>query len=137
MRHALPIVLGISALITALAVTTDPTRTEPLPRAFVDGAGWQQLTLADFENVNGTETTWTEREGIIVCSGRPLGGARTKKRYTNFEMVLEWKHNTHAGNSGVFLWCPESAFTDLPAGQLPRSGIEVQVHRVILVVRGN
>lgn len=62
-----------------------------------------------------------------MCSGKPLGGARTKTQYTNFEMVLEWKHHEHGGNSGLFLWCPESAFTDLPPGQLPRSGIEVQV----------
>jgi hypothetical protein len=40
---------------------------------------------------------------------------------------MEWRHLTHAGNSGLFLWCPESAFTDLPPGTLPRSGIEVQV----------
>jgi hypothetical protein len=42
-------------------------------------------------------------------------------------MVVEWKHATHAGNSGVFVWCPEEAFTDLPKGKLPRTGIEVQV----------
>ena len=98
-----------------------------LPRAFVSGEGWTALTLADFVNVNGDADTWTERDGTIVCSGKPLGGARTKKQYTNFELVLEWQHQTRAGNSGVFLWCPESAFTELPPGKLPRSGIEVQV----------
>jgi pimeloyl-ACP methyl ester carboxylesterase len=90
-------------------------------------AGWDELTLADFVNVNGAADTWTEVDGSIVCTGVPLGGARTQHPYTNFELSLDWKHHTHAGNSGVFLWCPESAFTDLPPGQLPRSGIEVQV----------
>ena len=89
--------------------------------------GWTTLTLEDFVNVNGDESTWKEEGGEILCSGKPIGGARSQKKYTNFEMVLEWKHATHAGNSGVFLWCPESAFTDLPPGSLPRSGIEVQV----------
>jgi hypothetical protein len=117
----------------ALAVVAGPAMLPqdppPLPRAFVDGSGpgWQPLTLADFVNVNGTADTWTERDGVIVGSGKPLGGARSKKAYTNFELVMEWKHHEHAGNSGLFVWCPESAFTDLPAGQLPRSGIEVQV----------
>lgn len=99
------------------------------PRAWVDGAGWTPLTLEDFVNVNGESDTWTANGdgNVIACSGQPLGGARTKKTYTNFELVLEWRHSTHAGNSGVFLWCPESAFTDLPPGKLPRSGIEVQV----------
>lgn len=98
-----------------------------LPRAYVDGAGWTELTLDDFVNVNGDDSTWREEEGVIVCSGRPIGGARTEETFENFELVLEWRHSTHGGNSGVFLWCPASAFTDLPPGQLPRSGIELQV----------
>ena len=91
------------------------------------GTGWRTLALTDFINVNGDETTWAEREGVIVSSGVPLGGARSRERYTNFELDFEWRHLTHAGNSGLFLWCPEAAFTDLPPGNLPRSGIEVQV----------
>jgi len=89
--------------------------------------GWRSLTLQDFVNVNGDATTWSEHDGVIACSGRPVGGARSTKTYTNFELSLDWRHLEHAGNSGVFLWCPESAFTDLLPGQLPRSGIEVQV----------
>lgn len=104
-----------------------PRQASTPPRAFVDGAGWDALTLDDLVNVNGEPDTWREVDGVLVCSGKPLGGARTRKEYTNFELVLEWKHHTFAGNSGLFLWCPESAFTDLPPGTLPRSGIEVQV----------
>lgn len=99
----------------------------PLRAAQITGEGWTALHLADFVNVNGDETTWTETDGVITCSGQPLGGARSQIQYTNFELVLEWKHHVHAGNSGLFLWCPESAFTDLPPGTLPRTGIEVQV----------
>ena len=98
-----------------------------LPAAHITGAGWQALTLDDFVNVNGDAETWSQQDDLIVCTGKPLGGARSKKVYRNFELVLEWRHTAHAGNSGVFLWCPESAFTDLPPGKLPRSGIEVQV----------
>lgn len=95
--------------------------------AQVTGEGWRELTLEDFVNVNGDADTWTEKDGAIVCTGKPVGGARTRETFTNFEMVLEWKHQRRSGNSGVFLWCPESAFTDLAPGSLPRSGIEVQV----------
>lgn len=102
---------------------------QTLPRAFVDGTGegFRALTLADFVVVNGDADTWTEKDGAIRCTGKPNGGARTKTPYRNFELVAEWKHHTHGGNSGIFVWCPESAFTDLPKGTLPRSGIEVQV----------
>jgi hypothetical protein len=112
---------GIALGLTAVQ------RDQPLPKAFVTGEGWTALTLADFVNVNGDADTWIERDGAIACTGKPIGGARLAKSLTNFELVLEWRHLEHAGNSGVFLWCPESAFTDLPPGTLPRSGIEVQV----------
>jgi hypothetical protein len=120
--------LFVAATLIALGAPKPPTPVEPqLPTARISGATWTPLTLADFVNVNGDDDTWTEVDDRIVCTGKPIGGARSKKLYRNFEMVLEWKHHTHAGNSGVFLWCPESAFTELPKGTLPRSGIEVQV----------
>ncbi len=112
--------------VLALALASAPDEAD-LPRAFVSGAGWTELTLDDFVNVNGDADTWAQEGGTIRCSGKPLGGARSKLPLTNFELVLEWKHHTHAGNAGVFLWCPLSAFEALPPGELPRSGIEVQV----------
>jgi hypothetical protein len=121
-----PLRLATVVVLPLIALVSSPREAE-LQRAWIDGAGWTELTLEDFANVNGEPDTWTELDGSIVCSGLPLGGARTKTEYTNFELVLEWKHDVHAGNAGVFLWCPESAFTDLPPGDLPRSGIEVQV----------
>jgi hypothetical protein len=126
--NALRFLLPLAALLsTASLLPTPQTDQAGLPRAWIDGAGWTPLTLADFVNVNGTDETWSESDGVILCSGKPLGGARSRKPYRNFEMVAEWRHASHAGNSGIFVWCPESAFTDLPPGQLPRSGIEVQV----------
>jgi hypothetical protein len=91
------------------------------------GAGWRSLTLADFVNVNGNADTWTEHDGVIAGTGKPLGGARTKQKLTDFELEADWRFLDYAGNSGFFCWCPDSAFTDLPPGTLPRSGIEVQV----------
>lgn len=125
--HTLLRLLPVLAL-PLLTLAPNGTQGEgSLPKAFVSGADWPELTLADFENVNGDDDTWSEVDGTIVCTGQPLGGARSIKELENFELVVEWKHQTHAGNSGIFLWCPESAFTDLPPGKLPRSGIEVQV----------
>ncbi len=118
----LTVLAALGAAFSALTL-----QDTPLPKAFVDGAGWRQLTLDDFVNVNGDADTWSEESGVITCTGKPNGGARTKTQFTNFEMVVEWKHHEYAGNSGVFVWCPESAFTDLPKGTLPRQGIEVQV----------
>lgn len=121
--------LTLAAAALGVAVPETVLAPAELPKAYIDGTGhgWRALSLADFVNVNGDPDTWTEADSVIRGTGRPIGGARSKEVFTNFELVAEWRHLAHAGNSGLFLWCPESAFTDLPPGQLPRSGIEVQV----------
>lgn len=124
MRQPLPLILLASLLLPVSCVL--PQAGERIPKYRPDGQ-WQTLTMADFVNVNGDADTWAQVGDRIVCTGLPLGGARTTRTYTDFEMTLEWKHHTHGGNSGLFLWCPEEAFTDLPPGQLPRTGIEVQI----------
>lgn len=128
LRPAMQPFLTAAILVVALGITMLPSVVE-LPKAFVDGQGpgWRALTLADFINVNGEADTWSEQDGVIRCTGKPLGGARTKEPLRNFELVTEWRHLTHGGNAGIFVWCPESAFTELPKGTLPRHGIEVQV----------
>lgn len=100
-----------------------------LPKACLDGTepGWQRLGPADFANVNGEKDTWQWKGHLLYCTGKPIGVLRTAKAYTNFEVVLQWRHLKSAGNSGVFVWVPESALKDLPPGKLPRGGIECQI----------
>lgn len=102
---------------------------EVLPKAFIDGngPGWKALGEDDFVDVNGDEETWVFKDGVIFCTGKPIGVIRSKQQYTNFEMVYEWCHRKSAGNSGSFVWVPEEALTDLPPNKLPGGGIEVQV----------
>ena len=99
-----------------------------LPKAFVDGLGhgWHDLGEADFVNVNCGPETWTWKDGAIHCTGQPVGVTRSKTTYTNFELVVEWRHLRSGGNSGVFVWTPEASLKDLSPGRLPH-GIEVQV----------
>lgn len=105
------------------------TATQKPERAFIDGqgAGWQALTGDDFQGVNGDEDTWTSRDGMIFCKGTPIGVARSKKQYKNFELVIQWRHRRSAGNSGVFVWVPDSALEGLVPDKLPTGGIEVQM----------
>lgn len=102
---------------------------QELPKAFIDGSGpgWRALGEADFVPVNGDPDTWTWRDGVVHCTGQPVGVSRSQKPYTNFELVVQWRHLKSGGNSGVFLWAPEEMLKDLPKGKLPRGGIEVQV----------
>jgi hypothetical protein len=98
------------------------------PRAFIDGTGpgWHELAEADFVNVNCSSDTWSWKDGLVHCTGKPVGVLRSQKQYTNFELVAQWQHLQPAGNSGIFVWTPAASLQDLPPGRLPH-GIEVQV----------
>jgi hypothetical protein len=103
---------------------------EPV-RPFIDDTqpGFRELAAGDFVNVNCAPDTWTWKDGVLHCSGQPLGVLRTAKIHTNFEMTLEWMHQKPAGNSGVFVWTtPESIGQLASEGKpgLPK-GIEVQI----------
>ena len=100
-----------------------------LPKAFLDGTGpgWRAMVEDDFTAVNCRPETWTWKDGMIHCTGEPVGVIRTKKPFTNFELVVRWRHLRSGGNSGVFVWASEAALTDLKPGQLPPGGIEIQV----------
>lgn len=123
-----PIVLGCMILSCQWCLAEDQA---PLKRAFVDGTGigWRALTAEDFTRVNSADDTWTWKDGVLHCTGRPVSVMRTKREFTNFELVCEWMHLKSAGNSGIFVWTtPESIERLTKAGKpgLPQ-GIEVQV----------
>lgn len=104
---------------------------EPVTRAFISGDeyGFETLTLADFAKVNSVDTTWSEKDGVIYCTGKPTSVMRTKEEYTNFEFICQWRHRRFAGNSGIFVWTPKDVLDKMTAAGkpgLPR-GIEVQV----------
>ena len=98
-------------------------------QAIIDGVGdgWVTLGEKDFTLANCYEDTWTFKDGIIHCTGQPIGVHRSVKEYTNFEMVFEWQHLRKGGNSGCFVWTPLEAIEALDGPGLPRGGIEVQV----------
>ncbi len=79
--------------------------------------------LNGWVNVQCAPSTWTVRDGMIVCSGIPTGVMRTEKQYENFILELEWKHLRKGGNAGLFIWSdPITA-----RGQPFTRAIEVQV----------
>jgi len=92
-----------------------------------NGPGWVTLTGADFDLINTDPGTFTWQDDAVHCTGSPVGVTRSKKKFTNFELVVTWRHNKSGGNSGVFLWAGDDAFKDLKPNQLPPGGIEVQI----------
>jgi hypothetical protein len=79
--------------------------------------------LAGWVNVNTKPETWKVQDGMLICSGHPIGVMRSEKQYENFMLHIEWMHMEAGGNSGVFIWSDGT----VPEGkQLPK-GMEVQM----------
>jgi hypothetical protein len=113
---------------SALDVSADNTETV---KAFMDDQqpGWRALEKGDFTHVNSAKDTWSWKEGVLHCTGKPVSVLRTTKQYENFEMVVEWSHQKPAGNSGVFVWVTPESIKNLKDKGKPGlpDGIEVQI----------
>jgi len=79
--------------------------------------------LGGWINANCAPETWSVRDGLIHCTGRPTGAMRTERQYENFILEVEWRHLSSGGNSGVFIWGTPIAAPGVPFLR----GIEVQV----------
>ncbi|MCA9231250.1 MAG: DUF1080 domain-containing protein [Planctomycetales bacterium] len=79
--------------------------------------------LTGWVDVNTSPETWSVRDGLLVCTGHPIGVMRSEKQYENFVLHVEWRHMEAGGNSGVFIWSEGS----VPAGKQLSKGLEVQM----------
>lgn len=79
--------------------------------------------LTNFVDVNTSEDTWWVEEGLLKCTGWPIGVMRTEKQYENFILDIEWRFMEEGGNSGVFVWADGEPYEDRP---FP-TGMEVQM----------
>lgn len=133
MKRILCIFTGVLFIVffaVSQVILVPAQENQALPSAMIngEGPGWVALGEDDFTNVNCYEDTWTWRDdGILFCTGKPVGVMRTNKVFTNFEMVLQWRHLESGGNSGVFVWSPIEFLDGIKPDSLPRCGIEVQI----------
>lgn len=102
--------------------------TAPGARAAEDDKDFKPLfngkDLTGWVNVNCAPSTWQVRDdGMLYCTGKPIGELRTERMYENFILELEYQHLKPGGNAGVFVWA--DALT--ARGQPFHRGVEVQV----------
>ncbi len=109
---------GLPTILLALGALAGAPQEEEGFRPLFNGKD-----LAGWVRVNTAPSTWTIEDGLLVCSGKPIGELRTTRMFQNFILELEWRHMVPKGNSGVFVWAD-----DITArGQPFHRGIEVQV----------
>ncbi|MFP6770443.1 MAG: DUF1080 domain-containing protein [Planctomycetaceae bacterium] len=79
--------------------------------------------LTGWVNVNTAKDTWSVRDGLLVCSGHPIGVMRSAEQFENFILHIEWRRMEAGGNSGVFAWSEGT----VPKGRRLPKGMEVQM----------
>ena len=99
MKHIATIALVLGLLSAAAA---DRTTAQSQVPQFQDLFNGKDLT--GWVNVNTAQDTWKVRDGLLICSGHPIGVMRSEKQYENFVLHIEWMHMEAGGNSGVFVW---------------------------------
>ena len=99
----------------------------PQLTAAASGDGFVSLfdgkTLKGWHQVNCAKETFTVRDGMIVCTGKPTGVLRSDKQYENFIFEVEWRHMKPKGNAGIFVWSEGISAPGVPFAK----SIEVQV----------
>ncbi len=71
-----------------------------------DLTGWEAVVPEAAKAGIKPESVWTVENGILICKGNPVGYIRTKEKFTNYVLKVQWRFNPvtkKAGNSGVLL----------------------------------
>ena len=73
--------------------------------------------------VNTPAETWSVKDDLLICSGKPIGEIRTERMYQNFILEVEWRHLVPGGNAGIFVWADDITARGVPFHR----SVEVQV----------
>lgn len=116
--HRIIALLTLAAVSSMFAVESVAAEKESGFRPLLNGKN-----LDGWVRTNTPESTWTFNDGMLICTGKPIGELRTERMYQNFIMEVEWRHMVPRGNAGIFIWADDITARGVPFHR----GIEVQV----------
>ncbi len=102
---ALSVVLLIGAADLRLVFAETPA-AEDKKAAGEDGfmSLFNGKDLSGWTPLNVKPDTFSVRDGLIHCTGKPTGVMLSDRMYENFILELEWRHMKPGGNAGLFVW---------------------------------
>lgn len=136
--------LLLISLIATIAIVTHSASNRAAPTPPDNPADqsaqplqWRNLfngkDLSGWVNVNTKPDTWSVKDGLLVCTGHPIGVMRSDRQYENFILQIEWRHMEAGGNSGTFLWSEPVP----QEGRRLTRGVEVQMLELEWCVQHN
>lgn len=109
---------ALSGLVFVLLLGLSDVRAEEGFRPLFNGKD-----LTGWVPINTAPSTWSVKDQMLICSGKPIGELRTDRMYQNFILEVEWRHLKPRGNAGIFVWADDITARGVPFHR----GIEVQV----------
>lgn len=135
---ALAVMMSLSVVVTGMLKKAEPV--VPKEKMMLwngkDFSGWKLFTRNPEHDVT---KTWSIKDGVINCTGKPAGYMRTEKDYANYLFHVEWRWPDKPGNNGVLVhmtgedkvW-PKSLECQLHSGNAGDfwviGGIEIREH---------
>jgi len=107
---ALSLLLATALPRSAAAQDQDPPTLPPPPArenqvALFNGKDFSGFTFC-MQNDANPSLTWSVTNGVIHCTGAPLGYLRTSQSYSNYFLTVEWrfvKTAPKADNTGILV----------------------------------
>lgn len=95
--------MALAAVLFAAGPAAKPRSGQPVQ--LFNGKDLSNWTYALRNSDLKMEDVWSVQDGQIVCLGKPSGYIRTKDKFTNYKLVVEWRWapGKKPGNSGVLL----------------------------------
>ena len=104
LQAAATVAIAIGLLVLAGCKTSPPPEKATAIELF-NGDNLDGWTFC-MKNNSDPAKTWSVSDGVIHCTGRPLGYARTTQTYHDYKLTCIWrfvKVAPHADNSGIFV----------------------------------
>ncbi|GAA5482345.1 3-keto-disaccharide hydrolase [Haloferula sargassicola] len=106
--------MTIQSLAASLSLTLAPVALSAETVKLFNGedlAGWS----FDLKDDGDPAKVWSVKDGILFCTGSPVGVMRTKEPYRDYELVIEWRWTpgSDGGNSGLLLYASTPRTRDI------------------------
>ncbi len=109
MKRYMPAIAALAVTIALLAVVTGASEVQnkpivPKEKTMLwngrDFTGWKLYTREPDHDVM---KTWSVKNSLIRCEGKPAGYMRTEKDYADYLFHVEWRWPAKGGNNGVLV----------------------------------
>jgi len=106
MKSYIPVITAIIVTMSLCAIASEGQNKPIVPKEKTmlwngkDFTGWKLFTREPDHDVT---KTWSIKNGLIRCEGKPAGYMRTETDYADYLIHVEWRWPVNGGNNGVLV----------------------------------